>query len=175
MNGIIDSSINKLDAKRKRSNLLSGLCILTWIGSVWYFISAIYGVFTLETTLKAIRSLYALVETSSFLPNYLPDYVKELMRKLDNYMLFSRIHQVVTILNSVVCFLGAIFMWRNKKMGYFLYLFSQLTYFVSCLLVYVYSSGIPLIGAFNGIFTMFSMLMVVIFIILYSVRLRNLT
>lgn len=174
MNDVIDTNLPENVSNSKRSVLLSVLCMLTWIGCVWYFLMAIYGIITLESTATAIRTLYAFVEKPPLVSEYLPDYVTEMMTKVDRYIMFSRIHQAVTLMNAVICFWGATLVWRRMRTGFFMYLFAQIPYFVSGILVYWAGNELPLIGTFSGIITMFSLVMVVIFTILYTFRYRNL-
>jgi hypothetical protein len=174
MNEVIDTNLPDNVSNSKRSVLLSVLCILTWIGCVWYFLMAIYGMITLESTATAIRTLYSFVEKPPLVSEYLPDYVYDMMAKIDQYMMFLRIHQAASVMNAVFCFWGAILIWRRKRTGYFMYLFAQIPYFVTGILVYWAGSEFPFIGTLSGIITMFSLVMVVIFTILYTFRYRNL-
>ena len=174
MNEVLDTNLPENVSNSKRSVLLSVLCMLTWIGCVWYFLMAIYGIITLESTATAIRTLYSFVDKPPLVSEYLPDYVTEMMTKVDRYIMFSRIHQAVTLMNAVFCFWGAILIWRRMRTGFFMYLFAQIPYFVSGILVYWAGNELPLIGTFSGIITMFSLVMVVIFTILYTFRYRNL-
>ncbi|MFY7989826.1 MAG: hypothetical protein ACOVO3_03780, partial [Fluviicola sp.] len=167
MNEVIDTNLPDNVSNSKRSVLLSVLCILTWIGCVWYFLMAIYGMITLESTATAIRTLYSFVEKPPLVSEYLPDYVYDMMAKIDQYMMFLRIHQAASVMNAVFCFWGAILIWRRKRTGYFMYLFAQIPYFVTGILVYWAGSEFPFIGTLSGIITMFSLVMVVIFTILY--------
>ena len=174
MNEVIDTNLPDNVSNSKRSVLLSVLCMLTWIGCVWYFLMAIYGMITLESTATAIRTLYSFVEKPPLVSEYLPDYVYDMMAKIDQYMMFLRIHQAASVMNAVFCFWGAILIWRRKRTGYFMYLFAQIPYFVTGILVYWAGSEFPFIGTLSGIITMFSLVMVVIFTILYTFRYRNL-
>lgn len=131
---------------------------------------AIYGIFTLEYSVKAIRMLYNTVQLSPIMP----DYVTNMLEMVDRYVLLSRIHQAVTLINAVTCVWGAVLMWHRKRSGYFIYLFGQLPYLVSGALVYWAGNEIPLIGSIGGIITMFSLIMVVVFTLLYTFRLKNL-
>ncbi len=175
MNETIDSSLQEIAGKNKRSLLLSALCIITCIACVWYLFIAIYGIITLKSVVSAIHALYATIDETPLLPNYLPDYVSEMLARVDRYFVFSRIHQVVTIVNAVICFIGAVLMWRGKRKGFYLYLVAQISYFVSAVLVYWSGIGIPLVGMFTGFMTLISLMMVLIFTLLYSLRIRNLS
>jgi hypothetical protein len=174
MSELIDSSLPKHPTKGNRSLFLSVLCVLTWVGSVWYFLLAIYGMITLESSVNAIRALYSFVDETPILPNYLPEYVSEMMENVDRYIYFTRIHQFIAMINAAFCFWGAILIWRRKRTGFYMYLLAQIPYFISGILVYWAGNEIPLIGTFSGIITMFSLIMVVIFSFMYTFRFKNL-
>ncbi len=104
----------------KRPQLLTILCILTFVGSGlgvagFFMVSVNY-----EATMEALRLIYADMPEASFLLNAPRDFF------------------VLSLLLSALSLLGAIFMWNLKKLGFHIYTSAQLIYLV---LPFLYFGG----------------------------------
>ena len=106
--------------QKKRPQLLTILCILTFVGSglgvAGFFMVSV----NFEATMEALRLIYADMPEASFLLDAPRDFF------------------VLSLLLSAFSLLGAIFMWNLNKLGFHIYTSAQLIYLV---LPFLYFSG----------------------------------
>ncbi len=100
------------DSKPKRPQLLTILCILTFIGSGL----GVFGFFMVavnyENTMEIMHNVYANMPEAAFLLNAPRDFF------------------LISFVLSATSVLGAIMMWNLRKIGFHLYTSSQLIYLV---------------------------------------------
>lgn len=101
----------EVEKDHDRSLFLSGLCILTWVGS--WFIVLYYGLHILKIS-DIEASIYHFEEWQT------------------EYYLMK-----VGVVAPIVSSLGAVFMWRMRRFGFFVYLAGQLGLSVFGLYVYL--------------------------------------
>ncbi len=102
----------------KRPQLLSILCILTFIGSGLGVAGFLMVSINYEETMKAMKVLYSGMPEASFLLEAPRDFF------------------MVSFFLSAFSVVGAIMMWNLKKIGFHLYTSSQLIYLVVPLLYF---------------------------------------
>ena len=104
----------------KRPQLLSILCILTFIGSGFGVFGFLMVAINFEATIEALKVLYAKMPEANFILEAPRDFF------------------LVSFLLSAFSLLGAVMMWNLRKIGFHIYTSSQLIYL--CLL---YTSPSP--------------------------------
>ena len=132
------------DPRPKRPPLLTILCILTFIGSGMGFFGFLGGTLQYETTMEALKVIYADFPEASYLLNA-P----------------HKFFVIATVLMGA-SLLGAIFMWNLRKIGFHLYALAQIIYLIlpfiffsgetnqflniitTALFVYLYARNLPL-------------------------------
>jgi len=140
----------------KRPVFVLVLCILTWVGS---FLGLISGTIQLY-----IYSAMSSVK-SELMQNNFPE------QNMYGYLFWSAI---ATIMSSLLCSLGAFFMFRLKKIGFFIYLAGQ----IIPLIVTIYSNSIflsrsPSFQSFTIIGAVTSIIFPIAFIAMYGVHLKQ--
>lgn len=153
---ILDETNEMYDRREgQRPVFITVLCILTWVGS---FLGLIGGVFQLYTY-SALRQL-----NSQFTQNGLTE-------GSSGYLFWIAMG---TILGSLLCSLGAIFMFRLKKLGFFIYLVGQLIPLAgSVYSMLVVSAGVQMLQTFSVISTGVGMIFPIAFIVMYGVNLKH--
>ena len=140
----------------KRPTFLLVLCILTWVGCGFGLISGLVQLWSYSMVNSAMNSFQANGLGSS-----------------NGGVGFIFWTAVATMLGSVICALGAVFMFKQKKFGFFIYIFGQslplLAGFYSALVV---TNGVGIGAGFSIIITAVSMIFPVAFIIMYGVNLK---
>lgn len=154
---VLDETNEMYDRREgQRPVFITVLCILTWVGS---FMGGIGGIFQLYAY-SALREL-----NSQFSSNGFSD------QNSSGYLFWIAIG---IILGSLLCSLGAIFMFRLKKIGFFIYLVGQLIPLAgSVYSMLVVSAGVQMLQTFSVISTGVGMIFPIAFIIMYGVNLKH--
>lgn len=162
-----------LDLEEKQNNnlpvFLKVLCILTYVGAGIGILSGLYGIFTFENSMQQMQQSQELMEMSG--SNVFGDMTEflEVNRK------WGFTVQIMGFVGNLLCLFGALYMWKLKKIGFYLYVPGQI---------------IPLIGSFGlmggltaggGMFagiavvaSIIGALFPIAFIIMYAVNLKHL-
>jgi len=126
--------------EKKRPGLLSVMCILTYIGrglNIIVWILAIIAFGAIESMLGGIPGMGGLVSAGI------------------GYF-------VGALILSIIAFIGAIMMWKMKKMGFYLWILANVIEFI---LPFILISGYP--------FNIVGLIILIVFIILYGINLKN--
>ena len=143
-------------AERKESQrpvFLTVLCILTWAACGIALISGLIQLWSYS----AISEITNRVGNQAFGENYYA------------IMFWSTI---ATFVSAIICALGAFFMFRLKKIGFFIYLFGQvIAIFFS--VFPAFSTKIPEIGGVLVLIGLVSLIFPIAFIIMYGVHFKH--
>ncbi len=123
----------------KRPQLLSILCILTFIGSGFGVIGFLMVAINFEATIEALKVLYAEMPEANFILEAPRDFF------------------LVSFLLSAFSLLGAVMMWNLRKIGFHIYTASQLIYLV-----------VPLIYFGGETNPLFNIMLTALFVYLYA-------
>jgi hypothetical protein len=143
--------------------MLNVLTILTFIGNGLGFIGAFYSYFS-------AASNYDKVVQAQDKIDQMPDWAKKMMgpdpvgnarRMLDNRLPIM----LLTLVGCLLCFYGAWEMRKLKKTGFTIYIVGDIVPFIS-LFIFIGASALT---GFTGIFTL---IIVVVFVILYATQLK---
>lgn len=155
--------------KPLRPTFLLVVCILTFIGSGWSILSNLFSVFTaglMNSTMNMEQYSNMVGEmenggASSFLSGFL----NSSMEVLQVTAAHAREIAVMQLVLSLVSLLGAILMFRLRRMGFYLYTAAQ----ILALFILPYFAGfssLVIIGM------LWSALISIIFIVMYAVNLK---
>ncbi len=151
---------------------LKVLCILTFVGCGFYFFSTLYGIFTFETTKQSFKMMS---QMSSVIPqNPINNMFNGVFENLENFFFWSRISQFVNIVNVGMCLAGAIMMFKLKKNGFYIYAIGQVLAVAMYIILCVAVSDIPFLGLATIISAVLNIIVIVAFLIMYSVNLKHL-
>lgn len=161
----MEEQIDMLDQENqgvgKRPQFLTVLCILTFVGSGLAILGAIWGFVpsTTENSLQAMRELRGTAFN-------IGDFNEE------NYIKWTLYSNIAALFGGLICIGGALMMWQQKKIGFFLYIPGYLITFI----VSVFAMSHLLTGDLKGFGTIslaFSALIMLAFFIMYAVNLKH--
>ena len=158
-------------AQPARPVFLTVLCILTFIGSAYFIITGAIQVFEAE---KQARSLVVAREKAE------ADIKKSgeenagtrMAGKMINTMSLLTAEKIrsmgiATAVSGIFCLVGALMMWKQKKTGFYLYIFGTVAGIVSPFLVFGNSNMIAIMQSLASGFVG------IVFIILYGVNFKH--
>lgn len=135
-----------------RPPFLTVLCILTWVGCGFGIITGLIQLWS-----------YSLVNS-----------INGIQGSTGRSVAFMFWSAIATLLGSFICLFAAIMMFKQKKVGFFIYIFGQvlpiLAGFYSALIV---TNGIGIGAGLSVIMTLVGMIIPVAFIIMYGVNLKH--
>lgn len=157
----LDSSNDLLDELSvegkidERPVFLTVLCILTFVGSALYIVYSLF----------ALSSYNALDDLNATFPSDLDEsFIK--------YMRWMKFERYTSIVGSIGCIIGAVFMLKMKRLGFYLYVISQ----AAPIVIGFFAANS--LGNFFGGFQFISFILYSIFpvgfIILYSLNYKHL-
>jgi hypothetical protein len=154
---------NWLEEPKKLPSMLNVLTILTFIANGLGFISAFYSYFSAASNYdKVVQAQDKMDQMPDFVKNMMgPDPVGNARRMLDNRLPIM----LLTLVGSLLCFYGAWQMRKLKKTGFTIYIVGDVVPFISLFLFI----GASTLGGFTGIF---SLIITVVFVILYATQLK---
>jgi len=143
----------------ERPVFLKVLCILTFIGAGLGIIFGLWGVFTVQASIASL-------EMMSGFGGALSDELNAQIAVLKQWGLIA---QVLSLVGAILCLLGALQMWKLKKVGFYIYVVGQI---------------LPLVATFGlmggvgmGMFASFAILGAIFpiaFIVMYALNLKHL-
>lgn len=157
-----------------RPVFITVLCILTWIGSGFTFLSSIYNMFTLKASQEILKqSNINFGDLASELPEggdagdrFARSMAQGMGNSFDAMIEWGATLNFVSMGVSLACILGALLMFKLKKAGFFIYTIAT-----------IISIVVPVVLLGGNIFTIFSTVLGgifgVLFIILYGVNLKH--
>ena len=152
---------------KKPSGMLNVLTLLTLIGSGFGFIGAIWNFINAD---KAFAEMSKLKNTPEMedAPSFVKAFVNEDAVKMAEAMMENKWPiMLITLMGCALCFVGALYMRKLKKQGYFLWLVGEVLPVISSL-IFV---GFNVFGGMGFIGLLFPLAM----IILYTVCRKELT
>jgi hypothetical protein len=162
-----------LDLEEKQNNklpvFLKVLCILTYVGAGIGILSGIYGILTFNSSLQQMEQTQELFEMSD----------NRMFGDMSEFLEVNRkwgfTVQIMAFVGNLLCLFGALYMWKLKKIGFYLYVPGQIIPLIGSfgLMGGLSASG----GMFAGIAVVASIigaLFPIAFIIMYAVNLKHL-
>lgn len=149
--------------EKKRPTMLNVICILTFIGSGWSVLSGLTSLFSGNNSEQSMQAFYSMANANPAMADMV-NSAMEFMQAIVNHA--TQINLTSLVL-SVASLMGAILMYRLKRIGFYLYAAAQ----VIALFVYPYFVGFSFITI---VMFAFSAVFAALFIILYAVNLKHL-
>ncbi len=144
-----------------RPKFLTVLCILTYIGSAFVFISAIYTFFTVEASA-------AMIENMGEIPGGDPMGMMGGMQEAMRLAVVNKVPNVlIGTLCPLLCVFGAMQMWKLKKMGYFIYVAGEV---IPAIAGFILGGG----GMFGSMGAAVGLIIALIWVVLYGLNFKHL-
>lgn len=146
----------------KRPQFLTVLCILTYIGVGLGIVLSIVGWWSM-------RAMSAMMEATSEMTEGMEDIsafpgMEEAMAQVK----YINVNTIVAIIGCIICLLGALQMWKLKKIGFYIYVAGEvLPFIVSAVLM----GG----SAFGMMAVVMGAIIPITFIVLYTLNLKHLS
>lgn len=166
MSDVLDQTYEQGPAKRPM--FLQVLCILTFVSCGLSFISDIYGLLTAKQQEESLKMMMRVQQNTE-----MPEMFGDMQSGLAKMMEWTATAHYLSLGNVLICFVGAMLMWRLKKMGYFVYIFGQILPFISLVGMYSAVQDVPLLGFSMIIGGVFVAIFAIAFIIMYGVNLKH--
>jgi hypothetical protein len=151
---------------KKIPELLKVLCILTFIGCAFSLGSAVYNFATIDKQVNDMESKIQKVEDSG------STMAVDIMQSAQATLIKVQQNKVPTVVVSVfaclLCLVGAIMMWNMKKNGFFIYTVGELLPTIYTFVFIGIGSGL-----FSVITSAFSVVIPLVFVILYATQLKE--
>lgn len=153
----------------QRPTFLTVLCVLTFIYSGFGFLKGFYDYAMAPIAIEMTEEVFEEVDeqmAKESVDEETADFMENVFESSANIVEHARPLAVINILVSLLSLLGAFFMWRLQKTGFYLYLLGQLGLVFSPL-IFVdlnWLSGTMLLV--NGVFAL-------AFIIMYGLNLKH--
>lgn len=154
--------------KLVRPTFLTVLCILTFIGSGWEFVSNLFSLstFSTESIVVQIQQITNLGGTQAG-TSWLASLMNSSLEVLQTIIRHGKAIYSFAILFSLMSLVGAFLMFRLKKLGFYLYVLAQL----AALFVLPFYSGWSMVVVLSILGSGFISL---VFIVLYAVNYNKL-
>ena len=169
MNDFLDLEAND-GMEKKLPPFLKVLCILTFVGAGFGILGSIYAMFMQDFTIRMLEGSNSAFQDNPFLSGFDNSAYIETLKK------WGQINNLLALLGSALCLVGALLMWKLKKNGFFIYLFGQIIPFIG---IYglmggaMPNSGGPL-GGFAAAGQVIAVIFPLAFVIMYGVNLKHL-
>jgi predicted small integral membrane protein len=146
----------------KRPQFLTVLCILTFIGAGLGLLGGFWNLIKAPTALEEIES----IQSMGTMPEggMFADMMESAVLAAQNAYPLA----ITTIVSNLLCLLGAMFMWKQRKNGYYIYVAAQLMALI------VPTALIGFGGAFSG-FMVIGAIFPIAFIVMYGVNMKHMS
>jgi hypothetical protein len=141
---------------KKLPGFLKVLCILSFVGIGLVFISSIYNIFTIQSTIDSLKSLNGLFGGS------------DMGSAIDALIKYGQIDYIINAVCVIICLIGVLMMWKLKKTGFYIYVVGEIAPAIF---------SFALLGGFGALGTMAmiaGLIFPIAFIIMYALNLKHL-
>jgi hypothetical protein len=154
---------NNPQQEKQRPVFLLVLCILSFIGAGLGLLGALMNVFTMGQAEEAFTQMNNLVgdSSSSFGVNFEDSYK---WTKISNYL---------NLVGNALCLAGALFMFKLRKLGFYIYVPGQILPIVGSFLAVNSLLGGGMFAGLGMIAIVFGSLFSLAFIIMYGLNLKH--
>ena len=143
-----------------RPQFLKVLCILTYIGVGVGIIGSIIGWWTMH-------AMSAMMDGTAEMPAGVDMSDMDKMEQLMAQMKYINVNTIVGIIGCLICLIGALQMWKLKKMGFYIYVVGEIA-------PVIVSAVLMGTAALSG-WAILAAIFPVVFIVLYALNLKHLS
>lgn len=164
MNDMLDAGYE--EPLKKRPVFITVLCILTFVSCGLTFISSLWRLLVGNNTEESIKSLNRLSRQTS-------GAFQEMSSSMEKVMEWQTTSDLLALANVLLCLVGALLMWRLKKVGFFIYTFGQVLPFIALFGMYSAVQDVPFLGMAMLIGSFLAALFALGFIVMYGINLKH--
>lgn len=157
---LLDEEITSNTGVSQMPVFLKVLCILTFVGAGITILSSLFSIFTmgqLEQSMKLMDDAFS---------------DAQLGVDFGNSYRWTKISYFLNLFGSLMCLAGALFMWRLKKFGFYIYIVGQILPLIGSFMT-INSMLKGVLASFGMIAMIFGMLFPIAFIIMYGLNLKH--
>jgi len=157
---LLDKEIIDNASPKQRPVFITVLCILTFSGAGLTIITSLFSIFTmgqLETTMNDMNDVFR---------------NGDIRMDFGNSYRWMKISYVLNLAGALLCLAGALFMWKLKKLGFYIYLVGQI---LPIIVSFMTMSSIKMgpFASFGIIASFIGMLFPIAFVIMYGLNLKH--
>lgn len=157
---LLDKEISDNTGPVQRPVFLTVLCILTFVGAGFAILTSLFSVFTMGQLEQGMRAMDETFSDSKIGVDF------------GNSYRWTKISYVLNLFGALLCLTGALFMFKLKKIGFYIYIVGQiLPLFGSFMTMNSMLKGV--FASFGMIAMVFGMLFPIAFIIMYGLNLKH--
>lgn len=158
---LLDEEIAENTIPKQRPVFLTVLCILTFCGAGFAIISSLFSILTfgqLENSMSEMNNAFS--DTGMGV-----DFV--------NSYRWMKISYVLNLVGALLCLAGALFMWKLKKFGFYIYILGQVLPIIGSFMTMNSMFNNSIFANFGVIVMFIGMLFPLAFIIMYGLNLKH--
>ncbi|MCI5057688.1 MAG: hypothetical protein MRY83_16355 [Flavobacteriales bacterium] len=148
--------------KNKRPEFLTVICIMTFVGSAWGILS---GLGTLAFSDQLLDNMVQQAEMQEQLTEQIGGTfgkILSMMSSINQDMIDNFVPLTIgSVISCIICLVGALLMWRLRKIGFYPYLIGEL--------------GLPIfnIVLIGGVMAYIGLFFPILFVIFYAIHLKH--
>jgi len=157
---LLDKEINEVTDVKERPSFITVLCILTFCGAGLAIVTSLFSMLMmgqLESTMQNMNDSFGSTDSNL---------------DLGNSYRWMKLSYIFSLAGSILCLIGALFMWRLKKNGFFIYVAGQVLPMISSFMT-MNSTNMGAFSGFEMTVTIIGMMFPVAFIIMYGLNLKH--
>lgn len=162
MSDILDESY----AQKKRPVFITVLCILTFVSCGFTFLSALWRLAVGNNTEDTMNKLKGM-------PMFNEGASEKMLAAIEKMQEWQVTADFLAMGNVALCLVGALLMWKLRKIGFFLYVGGQILPFISLYAMYSVVQNVPIMGISFLIVSFIVAIFAIAFIIMYGINLKH--
>ena len=161
----LDQLLEGQESGDKRPIFLTVLCILTFVGSGFASLAAIFSLMfsgAMESTLQVSKNAMRNIDDNGILD-----------MDFEQIMIWQKYMNLSAFLGALMCLTGALLMWRLKKLGYFIYIPGA----IIPAIVGIIATKAMFSGAMSGLASIggyLGLVFALVFVVLYGLNYKSL-
>ncbi len=157
---LLDKEIIDTAPPAQRPVFITVLCILTFSGAGLTIITSLFSIFTmgqLETSMNNMNEAFG---------------DSDIGMDFGNSYRWMKLSYVLNLVGSLLCLAGALFMWKLKRLGFYIYIVGQLLPIIGSFMT-MNSIKMGAFASLGIIATIIGMMFPIAFIIMYGLNLKH--
>lgn len=167
LDGDLDVS---MQYSKKRPVFLLVLCILTFVGSGFSFLTGIYNLATFGTFQKSMSAFTKFKNVATNVTDENMNAVLNTIDQLANWFYWS---YIMNMIGALIGIIGAVIMLKRFRIGFVVYVFAQILIAIPGFGIISQVDQVPFIGFFFKFAYFFGLLFTIGFIIMYATQLKQ--
>lgn len=157
---LLDKEIVETGSPKDRPVFITVLCILTFCGAGIAIFSSLFSILTvgqLESTMNEMNDVFN--DTN-------------IGMDFGNSYRWMKISYFLNLIGSLLCLVGALFMWKLNKLGFYIYIVGQILPMIGSYMT-INSVSMGVFAGLGVIVTIIGMMFPIAFIIMYGLNLKH--